>query len=254
MTREVVGRALLARIANRGEVAQVLGADAREPRVFILRGGARVVGCSCARRPPGGPRALHARWYGCSPPLRETRIAQDRGSILEDEFGTPHRVVGSIIDITRLIETEKRLNKTENRFKKVFESNMIGMLFSNFDGRILEANDAFLEMLGYDRNDPDAAQLNWKKITPEKYLEVSYAAAKQLQEKGFCPPFEKQYIRKDGSFVSVLMGSAVLAHDDEISSVSYIIDISKQKGEEAKRRELQKLIKRQQDEFHNIFS
>lgn len=178
----------------------------------------------------------------------------DRGSVLEDEFKTPYRLVGSIIDITRLIETEKRLTDSESRFKKVFDSNMIGMLFARLDGEILETNESFLHMLGYEVTDPEAHQLNWRKITPEEHLDVSKWAVDQLKKDGFCPPFEKQYIKKNGDLVWVLMGSALLEQAGELTSVSYIIDISKQKEAERRRKELQELIKKQQDEFYSIFS
>ncbi|TWR31546.1 PAS domain S-box protein [Mucilaginibacter pallidiroseus] len=176
-------------------------------------------------------------------------VILDRGSVLEDEFKTPYRLVGSVVDITRLIETEKRLTDSESKFKKVFESNMIGMLFARLDGEILEANSAFLNMLGYEENDPAVMGMNWLNITPPEYHEISFWAVDQLEQNGICPPFEKQYIKKDGSYIWVLMGSALLEQDGEKTSVSYIIDISKQKEAEKRRTELQDLIVKQQDEL-----
>ncbi|TWR25515.1 PAS domain S-box protein [Mucilaginibacter achroorhodeus] len=179
----------------------------------------------------------------------------DRCSILEDEFKTPYRLVGSIIDISRLIETEKRLDESESKFRKVFESNMIGMVFSNMDGRIIETNDAFLNMLGYTREEVEADPLNWKEITPEEYHEISLWAVEQLKQHGVVPPFEKQYRKHNGDRLWVLMGSAVLRQDDTpINSVSYIIDITKQKQAESRRKELLQLVKKQQDEFYSIFT
>ncbi|MBL4678546.1 MAG: PAS domain S-box protein, partial [Mucilaginibacter sp.] len=182
-------------------------------------------------------------------------IILDRCSILEDEFKTPYRLVGSIIDITRLIETEKRLDESESKFRKVFESNMIGMVFSNMDGRIIETNDAFINMLGYTRAEVDLNPLNWLTITPDEYHEVSHWAVAQLQEHGVVPPFEKQYRKRNGERLWVLMGSAVLKQDNTpINSVSYIIDITKQKQAESRRKELLQLVKKQQDEFYSIFT
>ncbi|WP_233524407.1 chemotaxis protein CheB [Mucilaginibacter conchicola] len=179
----------------------------------------------------------------------------DRCNILEDEFKTPYRLVGSIIDITRLIETEKRLDESESKFRKVFESNMIGMVFSNMDGRIIETNDAFLNMLGYTQQEVELNPLNWKEITPEEYHEVSFWAVAQLQEYGVVAPFEKQYRKRNGERLWVLMGSAVLMQDDTpINAVSYIIDITKQKQAESRRKELLHLVKKQQDEFYSIFT
>ncbi|WP_228084890.1 chemotaxis protein CheB [Mucilaginibacter sp. JRF] len=181
-------------------------------------------------------------------------VILDRASILEDEFNTPYRLVGSIIDISKLVETEKRLSSSERKFKKVFESNMIGMVFADLDGTIHEANDAFLDMLGYDRDQLENKELDWSKLTPKEYMAVSYQAVQELKANKLCPPFEKQYIKRDGGIVSVLMGSVLLEQDDNMTAVSYIIDISKQKEAEQKRAELQTRLNRQQEEFTNIFS
>ena len=177
----------------------------------------------------------------------------DRGSILADEFNVPYRMVGSVIDITRLVEAEQRISRSEDRFKKVFASNMIGMLFCDADGRIIEANDAYLDMIGYTKDELLNDTIRWSDITPPEFMAISKWAVKQIKEKGVSPPFEKQYIRKNGKRVSVLMGTARLEQDSQAATVSYIIDITKQKEADKRRKELQQLIKDQQDEFYSIF-
>ncbi len=177
----------------------------------------------------------------------------DRGNILKDDYDTPYRMVGSVIDITLLKQTEKQLKVSENKFRRIFESNMIGMLFCDADGHIMDCNDAFLNMIGYNRDDLENKRIRWHDITPPEYHEISHWAVTELAKNGICPPFEKQYIRKDGSRISVLMGAAKLDVDTEVSNVSYIIDISKQKENDRKREELQDLIKKQKDEFYSIF-
>ncbi|MBS7565452.1 PAS domain S-box protein [Mucilaginibacter sp. Bleaf8] len=180
-------------------------------------------------------------------------IILDRGSILQDDFGTPYRMVGSIVDITRLVEAERRLSNSELRFRKVFESNMIGMLFSSLEGAIIDANDAFLKMLGYKRADLMNGKLNWKIITPPEFMDVTNWSVEQLRENGVCPPFEKQYIKKDGSRVSVLMGAARLDDDSTADVVAYIIDVTHQKDAEQKEQQLQSLVNKQQEEFYSVF-
>ena len=81
---------------------------------------------------------------------------------------------------------------------------------------MLEANDAFLNMLGYTRNDLESKKLNGQEITPEEYLDISNWAVAQLKEHGVCPPFEKRYNKKNGGTVSVLMGSALLDDNDSV--------------------------------------
>jgi two-component system CheB/CheR fusion protein len=177
----------------------------------------------------------------------------DRGNILHDEYHTPYRMVGSIVDISRITEAEKRVDNSEKRFKKVFESNMIGMIFTDASGYIIDANNAFLQMLGYTEQDVHKGALRWNKLTPGEYLKISERADQEVQKNGFCPPFEKEYFKKDGSRVPVLMGSARLDEDGMTNAVTYIIDLTRQKEVEKNRRELQGLIKKQQDEFYSIF-
>lgn len=177
----------------------------------------------------------------------------DRGSILMDENQVPYRMVGSILDISVLADTETKLGSTERKFRKIFDSNVIGMMFSNIDsGRIETANRSFLDMLGYTAEDFEQGNINWKTLTPEEFMPISKISADLLKTEGFCPPFEKQYLTKSGKKLDVLVGSAML--DDGLSdAVTYVIDISKQKHNEKRRSELQHLIKKQQDEFYSIF-
>jgi len=178
----------------------------------------------------------------------------DRGSILLDENNVPYRMVGSILDISQLIDTEVKLNSTERKFRKIFDSNVIGMVFSNIDtGRIDNANHIFLNMLGYTADEFEQGNISWKDITPSEYIPVTETSAELLRTKGICPPFEKQYLSKDDKPIDVLVGSAVLDEENNRDVVTYVIDISKQKENEKRRNELQRQIKKQQDEFYSIF-
>jgi two-component system CheB/CheR fusion protein len=178
----------------------------------------------------------------------------DRGSIFTDENNVPYRMVGSMLDVSVHIDTESRLSSTERRFRKIFDSNVIGMIFSNIKtGRIENANHIFLDMLGYTVEEFEQGEINWQAITPQAFMPISIAAAELLRTEGFCEPFEKQYYHKDGHAVDVLVGSAILDDENLMDAVTYVIDISKQKENEKRRAELQGMIKKQQDEFYSIF-
>ncbi|RAJ21022.1 PAS domain S-box-containing protein, partial [Pedobacter cryoconitis] len=178
-------------------------------------------------------------------------VILDRGSIMHDDFDTPYRMVGSMVDITRLIETEAKLTSSEEKFEKVFHSNMIGMMFFNIDtGLIADANDVFLRMIGYFKEDL-VNGLDWTTITPVEYHQITQDAMSRLRTDGVCPPYEKEYICKDGSRIFVMIGSALLGKDAE--TVTYIIDITEQKVAEQKRAKLQRQVKDQQEEFYRIF-
>lgn len=180
-------------------------------------------------------------------------VILDRASILHDEHGTAHRLVGSLVDVTRLIETERLLLESESRFKKIFDSKVVGITLSNADGEVLETNDAFLEMLGYTER-TKSGMINLNKITAEKHHSSDEWAKAQLASKGVSPHYEKQFIKRNGEELWALVGSAILEQAGDDVIVSYVIDITKQKESEQKRIELQKLIKKQQDEFYSIFN
>lgn len=178
----------------------------------------------------------------------------DRGSLLLDENQIPYRMVGSILDISLLVHTENRLSSTEKKFRKIFDSNMIGMIFSNVEtGQIEDANQVFLNMLGYSMDELLRGEINWEALTPEEFLPISRISARLTRTEGFCPPFEKQYVSKSGQPIDVLIGSALLDEEDRSSAVTYVIDITRQKIDEKRRNQLQQLIKKQQDEFYSIF-
>jgi two-component system cell cycle sensor histidine kinase/response regulator CckA len=106
------------------------------------------------------------------------------------------------------LKEAKRLS--ESRFQQIVNSDMVGVLFWNKNGEITDANRLFLNMIGYSREDLEAGRLRWEDITPPEYLHLDEAALKELEESGTCASFEKEYMKKDGSRISVLLGASVL--------------------------------------------
>src|SRR5262249_733809 len=101
-------------------------------------------------------------------------------------------------------------------------------------GRILEANDAFLKIVGYDRDDLASGRLRWTELTPPEWRDSSARALTELKTTGTIQPYEKEYFRKDGSRVPVLLGAANL--DERESQVVFVLDVTERKdGEEAVR-------------------
>jgi PAS domain S-box-containing protein len=128
------------------------------------------------------------------------------------------------------------LEDRERRIRRLIDANVIGIVIWDLDGRILDANDAFLRMIGYEREDL-AAGLGWLQITPPEWQEVhARYEAEELKATGMMQAREKEYFRKDGSRVPVLIGAACFENEPN-QGVAYIVDISKQKrAEEALRR------------------
>ncbi|MEH2381526.1 MAG: PAS domain S-box protein [Nostoc sp.] len=127
----------------------------------------------------------------------------------------------------------KLLQNSEMRFSRLAESNIIGVIVTDMNnGSIIEANDAFLKMVGYTREDLSANQMNWRKITPPEYLLSSERSVKELKTTGVCKPFEKEYIRKDGDRIPVLLGS-VLVGDTQETVIGFVVDLSERKQAKA---------------------
>lgn len=127
----------------------------------------------------------------------------------------------------------KLLQNSEMRFSRLAESNIIGVILTEIkNGSIIEANDAFLKMVGYTREDLSANQMKWREITPPEHLQLSEYSVEQLRTTGVSKPFEKEYIRKDGDRIPVLLG-CVLVGDTQETVIGFVVDLSERKQAEA---------------------
>ncbi len=98
---------------------------------------------------------------------------------------------------------------------------LVGVLSANLDGRVTAANDVFLELIGYTRDDLEAGRIDWKRITPPEYRHLDVVAASELLRSGRADPWEKAYIRKDGTRVPVVLAVAALQRDE---TVAFVLD------------------------------
>jgi PAS domain S-box-containing protein len=128
------------------------------------------------------------------------------------------------------------LSDREAKIRRLVDANIIGIFLWDFDGRILEANDAFLHMVGYDREDLVAGRLRWTDLTPAEWLDLDVQQfVPKLKMTGSLPPFEKEYFRKDGSRVPVLLGVATF-EDSGDQGVAFVLELTERKrAEEALR-------------------
>jgi PAS domain S-box-containing protein len=156
------------------------------------------------------------------------------------------RTVGTVIEVrdtTKERAAADALRRQTARATRLVESNIIGVIFSN-DERITDANDAFLEMIGYSRDDVQAGLVNWRAITPPEFLPADMRALEELRQRGACTPFEKEYVRKDGRRVPILLGAAVI-DADKSAFVGFVQDMSRVKQVENELRDAD----RRKDEF-----
>jgi len=127
----------------------------------------------------------------------------------------------------------KLLQNSEMRFSRLAESNIIGVIVTDMNnGSIIEANDAFLKMVGYTREDFSANQMNWREITPHEYILLSERSVQELRTTGVCKPFEKEYICKNGDRIPVLIGSVVVG-DTQETVIGFVVDLSERKQAQA---------------------
>ncbi len=147
------------------------------------------------------------------------------------------------------------LRKSEAKLRSLAESNVIGIIYADIVGNIGHANDEFLRIVGYERSDLEAGLL-WTEITTPETLANDRRAIAQAQITGASLPYEKEYIRKDGSHVPVLVGF-VLSPEARREAVAFVLDLSKQKQLEVTLRlqsdELQR-ASRLKDEFLALVS
>ncbi|WP_338422972.1 PAS domain S-box protein [Anabaena sphaerica] len=123
------------------------------------------------------------------------------------------------------------LAASESRFRRLKNANIIGVIITDMNGKVLEANDAFLKMVGYSQEELLTGRINVREITPPEYVEQSENLKVELKTQGVCQPFEKQYIRKDGSRVSVIVGLALLDNNSE-QIIGFVVDVSQRKQAE----------------------
>jgi PAS domain S-box-containing protein len=126
---------------------------------------------------------------------------------------------------------EDEVRQSEARFRRLVESNMLGIVFSALSGKPTEANDAFLNMVGYSREDLAAGRMLWTEMTPPEYRELDEKALGELAASGVCETYEKEYIRKDGTRVPILLGLAMLEGEPPCA-VGFVLDISDRKRAE----------------------
>ncbi|MDX6694637.1 MAG: hypothetical protein QOF02_2240 [Blastocatellia bacterium] len=161
------------------------------------------------------------------------------------ENGLLLRAWGTQSDITERKRAEAALRESESRFRRIVESNLIGVSFSKLSGEITYANDAYLELLGFTRAELEAGKIRWDDLTPPEYSHLDEQAISEIKERGVCTPFEKEHIRKDGTRVPVLVGSAQL--EGEETCVAFILDLTERKRAEEIRTQLAAIVESSDD-------
>jgi PAS domain S-box-containing protein len=166
------------------------------------------------------------RWhYGHAEPLRDRQ-----GNIIQ--------WYGLSIDIDEAKKAEQALRTSEAKIRRLVEANIIGIFIWDFDGQILEANEAFLHIVGYDHEDLVAGRIRWTDLTPPEWRDNDTRLIQEQKVTGTLQPFEKEYFRKDGSRVPVLIGVATFEEGGD-QGVAFVVDLTERKSAEERLRQLE---------------
>lgn len=186
------------------------------------------VGWVFGQIPASGPSVQHQAAiidrYG------ESRMVAWEITLVENDL-TPGYIICSGQDITESQKIAENLATSESRLRRLVSSNLVGIFSWQRDGRITEANQRFLDMLGFTADDLTAGGLNWRALTPACWREVDEAAARQMEISGTYGPFEKEYLSKDGRTVPILIGTA--AYDGAATEgIAMALDLTERKKAE----------------------
>jgi len=130
------------------------------------------------------------------------------------------------------------LAEREGRIRRLVDANIIGIVIFDFDGQIIDANDTFLHMLGFDRDDFVSGRVRWTDLIPPDHRDRSARSLDRVKTIGISRPFERDYLRKDGSRVPVLIGAARF-EDGGNQGVAFVLDLTERKRAEELFRQMQ---------------
>jgi len=129
---------------------------------------------------------------------------------LRGEDGTLQGFARVVRDFTDRHERDEKLRRSRSRVQQIApQPSIAGIVSGEFDS-VPEANDAFLDMVGYSREDLPAGRLHWPDLTPPEYAALDELAHEEGLRFGACTPYEKEFRRKDGTRIPVLVTTAVL--------------------------------------------
>jgi len=125
--------------------------------------------------------------------------------------------------VADLERSDAAMRSSRARLQQMIDSNLAGIVFFDLEGRVIEANDAYLRIVGYDRTDLREGRIHRATLTPPEYREATEQALRDVRALGACKPYEKEYLRKDGSRVPVLVGVALPEPGSE-QAVGFVLD------------------------------
>jgi PAS domain S-box-containing protein len=202
-------------------------------------------------------RRHHARSVLCIPLLKQTRLAGIlylENTLTPDAFTPARMALLEVLASDAAISLEnarlyRDLQEREARVRRLIDANIIGISIWHADGRILDANDEFLRIVGYDREDLDSGRVRWSDLTPPEGRDLALRTLQKVRTGGDQRAEEREFLRKDGSRVPVLAGGTTFEGVPD-EGVGFIIDLTEQKRAEDERQHAQEELRRSEADLH----
>ena len=151
-------------------------------------------------------------------------------------------------DLRSIATMQREIEQREAKIRRLFDANIIGIIIWNVQGQILDANSEFLHIVGYDQHDLLSGRVSWADMTPPEWRERDALTISELKNKGTVQPYEKEYIRKDGSRIPVLIGVAGLEGTED-QGVAFVLDLTERRRAETEARESERRFRNMQTEL-----
>ncbi|GLR90842.1 signal transduction histidine kinase [Bradyrhizobium iriomotense] len=201
-------------------------------------------------------RQHHARSVLCLPLLKQAKLI---GVLYLENNLTPHVFTRTRIAVLKLLAAQAAislentrlytdLEEREARIRRLVDANIIGIVIATLSGAIVNANDAFLRMVGYSREDLVSGRILNADLTPPEWRDTDAKAVAELRANGVQQPIEKEFFRKDGSRVPVLVGAAVFEEGGN-EGVAFVVDLTERKQAEGAVRESEQRYREAQMEL-----
>ena len=161
---------------------------------------------------------------------------------LKFQVGEREKAEAEITEVARGLEA---------KIKRLVEANVVGIVMWNLEGAITEANEAFLQMVQYTREDVASGGLRWTDLTPAEWRGCDERAVAELKASGIFQPFEKEYFRKDGSRVPILLGGALFEGNGN-EGVAFVVDLTEQRRAQERLRASERKLRAAQAECAHV--